>query len=129
MADLEGIVKAIQSLVAKAASHQVLAQHLDLLRAQVAHAQRLQADAQARAQQLEAQCLALQQSLQECQLQLQRFARDNPLGHRCDKCGAVDLHLIRQQPAQTGAEFGLRDGVYRCRVCQHSSVHAIPPPG
>jgi hypothetical protein len=129
MPEFELIMKSIQSLVDIAASGKIHAKHLDLLRAQVSDAQQRHAQAEALVHELQSKCLALEQSLEQCQLKLKRFANDNPFGHRCDHCGGVDLRLTGQQPAQTGAEFGLRDGIYLCRVCQHTSVHAMPPPG
>lgn len=110
MPDFETIVKAIQSLLAGSELREVAAKHLELLRAQMLDAQYRQSQAEARARELETQCLALKQALYESQLKLQRFSNDNPLGHRCDHCGGLDLRL-------TG-----------CRICQKTSLHPMKPP-
>ncbi len=128
MPDFEKAIQFLQTILAGSDLRKVAEQHLNLLRAQVSQAQQRQAQAEAKTHELEAQCNALQHSLEECCLQLQRFAKDNPLAHRCDQCGSVDLHLTGQQLAIMGGEFGLREGVYQCRVCNHTSIHAMAAP-
>ncbi|GAA4424630.1 hypothetical protein [Acidovorax lacteus] len=112
---LEALLKQMEALINERGSAAVLREHLALLRERVGALERENSDLRAQLQQAKAQA-------QDSQQRLDRFARDNPKGLRCNGCGSVDLVRAGAKPDAIFGDLGVNRVVFRCRVCGAESA-------
>ena len=115
---LETLLNKVEALVNEHASAAVLREHLALLRERIGALERENASLRLKGEQAQAQA-------QQFQAQLSRFANDNPLGWRCDACGAVDLVRTGSRADPVFGDAGIKQALMTCRVCQHVSVFTL----
>lgn len=107
---LETLLKQMEALINERGSAAVLREHLALLRERIGALERENKDLRAQAQQAQAQA-------QESQQRLDRFAKDNPKGLRCNGCGSVDLQRGGAKRDRIFGDVGVNSVTFRCRVC------------
>ena len=107
---LDTLLKQMEALINERGSAAVLREHLALLRERVGALERENADLRTQVQQA-------QTHAQDCQARLDRFAQDNPHGHRCKGCGSVDLQRTGSRADRTFGDLGVDQALFKCRVC------------
>lgn len=112
---LDTLLNKFEALINERGSATVLREHLALLRERIGALERENGDLRTQLQKANAQA-------QESQSRLDRFAKDNPKGLRCDACGSVDLARTGSRPDPTFGEVGIKQAIMTCRVCQHVSA-------
>lgn len=117
---LETLLNKVEALINERGSATVLREHLALLRERIGALERENSDLRTKLQQTQAQA-------QDSQSRLDRFAKDNPKGWRCDACGAVDLTRTGSRDDPMFGEVGIKQALMTCRVCQHVSAFTDVP--
>ncbi len=106
----DSLLKLVESLINEHGSATILRERLTLLGERIGALERDN-------QNLRAQLEQAQAHAQESQSRLDRFAKDNPAGWRCDGCGSVDLVRSGGRPDPVFGEAGIRQAKMTCRVC------------